>query len=66
MFITIEDEARPENIVVWPMRFEKCWWIALGSSMIALNGRIQRETEVVHRAGNLVIEGISSELILMR
>lgn len=66
MFITIEDEAGPANIVVWPMRFEKRRWIVLGSSMMALNGRIQRETEVAHGARNLVIEGMSSELILMR
>lgn len=66
MFITIEDEARPANIVVWPMRFEKRRWIVLGSSMTVLNGRIQREAEVAHGARNLVIEVMPSELILMR
>ena len=48
MFITIEDETGPANIVVWPSRFEKRRRIVLGSSMMAINGRIQREGEVVH------------------
>ncbi len=48
MFITIEDETGPANIVVWPTLFEKRRRIVLGSSMMAINGRIQREGEVVH------------------
>lgn len=48
MFITIEDETGPANLVVWPTLFEKRRRIVLGSSMMAINGRIQREGEVVH------------------
>jgi error-prone DNA polymerase len=48
MFITIEDETGPANIVVWPTLFEKRRRVVLGSSMMAINGRIQREGEVVH------------------
>lgn len=48
MFITIEDETGPANLVVWPSLFERRRRIVLGSSMIAINGRIQREGEVVH------------------
>ena len=48
MFITIEDETGPANIVVWPSLFEKRRRVVLGSSMMAINGRIQREGEVVH------------------
>lgn len=47
-FITIEDDTGPVNIVVWPWLFEKRSRIVLGSSMMAINGRIQREGEVVH------------------
>lgn len=43
MFITIEDETGPANIVVWPSLFEKRRSVVLGSSMMAINGRIQRE-----------------------
>ncbi|MCL6655168.1 error-prone DNA polymerase [Agrobacterium rubi] len=48
MFITIEDETGPANVVVWPGLFEKRRRVVLGSSMMAINGRIQREGEVVH------------------
>lgn len=48
MFITIEDETGPANVVVWPPLFEKRRRIVLGSSMMAINGKIQREGDVVH------------------
>ncbi|WP_327207987.1 error-prone DNA polymerase [Rhizobium johnstonii] len=48
MFITVEDETGPANVVVWPSLFEKRWRVVLGSSMMAINGRIQREGDVVH------------------
>ncbi|MBY3193461.1 OB-fold nucleic acid binding domain-containing protein, partial [Rhizobium laguerreae] len=48
MFITIEDETGPANLVVWPTLFEKRRRVVLGSSMMAINGRIQREGDVVH------------------
>jgi error-prone DNA polymerase len=48
MFITIEDETGPANNVVWPSLFEKRRRVVLGSSMRAINGRIQWEGEVVH------------------
>ncbi|MGV1867567.1 MULTISPECIES: error-prone DNA polymerase [unclassified Rhizobium] len=48
MFITIEDETGPANIVVWPKLFEKRRRVVLGASMMAINGRIQREGDVVH------------------
>ncbi len=48
MFITIEDETGPANVVVWPSLFEKRRRVVLGASMMAINGRIQREGDVVH------------------
>ncbi|GES46052.1 error-prone DNA polymerase 3 [Rhizobium dioscoreae] len=48
MFLTVEDETGPTNVVVWPSLFERRRRIVLGSSMMAINGRIQREGEVVH------------------
>lgn len=48
MFITIEDETGPANLVVWPKLLEKSRRIVLGSSMMAIQGKIQREGEVVH------------------
>ncbi|MGG7518801.1 error-prone DNA polymerase [Allorhizobium undicola] len=48
MFITIEDETGPANVVVWPSLFEKRRRVVLEASMMAINGRIQREGDVVH------------------
>lgn len=48
MFITIEDETGVANIVVWPKLFERSRRVVLGASMMAINGRIQREGDVVH------------------
>jgi len=48
MFLTIEDETGPANVVVWPSLFEKRRRVVLGASLMAINGRIQREGEVVH------------------
>jgi hypothetical protein len=36
------------NVVVWPKLFERRRRVVLGSSMMAINGRIQQEGEVVH------------------
>jgi error-prone DNA polymerase len=48
MFITIEDETGVANIVVWVKTFEKYRRVVLSASMMAVQGRIQREGEVVH------------------
>ncbi len=48
MFITIEDETGIANVVVWPKLFEPSRRVVLGASMMAINGRVQREGEVVH------------------
>jgi error-prone DNA polymerase len=48
MFITIEDETGIANLVIWPKVFEKQRRIILSARMMAVNGRIQREGEVVH------------------
>src|SRR6202007_1745884 len=48
MFITIEDETGIANLVIWPKVFVKQRRIILSARMMAVNGRIQREGEVVH------------------
>ena len=61
MFITIEDETGPANVVVWPSLFEKRRQVVLGSSMMAINGRIQREGDVVHLVAQQLFD-LSSDL----
>jgi error-prone DNA polymerase len=48
MFITIEDETGVANLVIWPSLYERQRRIILTAGMIAAQGRIQREGEVVH------------------
>jgi error-prone DNA polymerase len=48
MFITIEDETGIANLIVWPSVFEQQRRVILGASMLAVQGRIQREGDVVH------------------
>ena len=48
MFITIEDETGVANLVVWEKVFEKHRRTVLTGSMLKIDGRVQREGEVVH------------------
>ncbi len=48
MFITIEDETGVANLVIWPSLYEKQRRVILTSSMLMVDGSIQREGQVVH------------------
>ena len=48
MFITLEDETGVANLVIWPSLYEKQRRLILTASMIGVEGRAQREGEVVH------------------
>jgi error-prone DNA polymerase len=56
IFLTIEDESGPANCVIWPKLFERRRRVALGASMMAVNGRIQREGEVVHLVAQQIFD----------
>ncbi|WP_395443866.1 error-prone DNA polymerase [Caulobacter sp. UC70_42] len=48
MFMTIEDETGVSNLVIWKTLYEKQRRIAIGAHLIGVDGRIQREGDVVH------------------
>ena len=48
VFVTIEDEHGIANLVVWPKVFEAHRRIVMGSRLLAVRGRIQRERLVIH------------------
>jgi error-prone DNA polymerase len=52
MFVTIEDETGVANLVIWPSLYERQRRIILAAGMIAVQGRIQHEGEVVHLVAN--------------
>ncbi|WP_184401923.1 error-prone DNA polymerase [Rhizobium sp. BK650] len=61
MFLTLEDETGIVNTVVWPSLFERQRRILIGASMMAINGKIQREGEVVHLVAQRLFD-LSSKL----
>ncbi len=56
MFITVEDETGTANLVVWPKMYEKYRRVILTASMLGIDGRIQREGDVVHMVAWKVID----------
>jgi len=61
MFITIEDETGVANLVIWPSLYEKQRQIILGANMLGVEGRVQREGQVVHIVADKLID-LSSRL----
>ena len=65
VFVTIEDEAGIANLVVWPKVFEAHRRIVMGSRLMGVRGRIQREGEGDYVVIHLVAEelwDLSTEL----
>jgi error-prone DNA polymerase len=51
-FVTLEDETGIANLVVWPDRFEAARKTVMTSRFLCVQGRVQREGDVIH----LVVE----------
>ncbi len=61
IFATIEDETGIANIIVWPKVFEQHRKIVLGSRLLGVAGRLQREGLVIHVIAD-TLEDLSGEL----
>jgi error-prone DNA polymerase len=48
IFATLEDETGVANIVIWPQVFERFRRAVLASSLMRVEGRLQREGDVIH------------------
>ena len=48
IFATLEDEASIANIIIWPKVFERYRRKVLGARFLGVEGRLQREGEVIH------------------
>jgi error-prone DNA polymerase len=48
LFMTIEDEYGPFNVIVWPKVVEQFRQEVLGAKMVSVYGQTQREGEVAH------------------
>ncbi len=48
IFMTIEDETGIANIIVWPKVFERLRAIVIGARFVAVTGKMQSESGVIH------------------
>ena len=48
VFMTLEDETGVANIIVWPKLFEKLRAIVIGARFVAVTGKYQNESGVIH------------------
>ncbi|MEL6437177.1 MAG: OB-fold nucleic acid binding domain-containing protein, partial [Pseudomonadota bacterium] len=48
IFATLEDETGVANIIIWPKVFERFRPLVLGARLIAVTGRVQSESGVIH------------------
>jgi error-prone DNA polymerase len=48
IFMSIEDETALANVIVWPKLFERYRPIVLGARYVAVTGRMQEESGVIH------------------
>ena len=48
IFMTIEDETAIANIIVWPHVFEKFRGVVMGARLVAVTGKVQNESNVIH------------------
>ena len=56
MFITLEDETGPVNVIVWPSLFERYRRIVLTAGMIGVEGQLQREGAVRHVVARRLVD----------
>jgi len=48
VFMTIEDETAVANVIIWPTMFERARPVVLGARYVAVRGRVQEESGVIH------------------
>ena len=48
IFATLEDETAVANVIIWPAAFEKFRPIVLGARLIAVTGKLQSASGVIH------------------
>ena len=48
IFATLEDETGVANVIIWPRLFERLRRVVLGSLLLRVTGKLQRESGVIH------------------
>jgi error-prone DNA polymerase len=65
MFLTLEDETGPVNVIVWPALFEAQRHIAMGARFLLVRGKLQRAGDVIHVVAE-ELEDLSPHLAKLR
>lgn len=61
VFATIEDETGVANIIIWPKKFEQFRRIVLGSKLLGVKGKLQKQSNVIHVVASSLVD-LSSHL----
>ena len=61
VFMTIEDESAVANVIVWPKLFERVRPVVLSARYVAVAGRVQAESGVIH----VVADGLEDLTVLL-
>ncbi len=56
IFATLEDETGVANAVIWPQVFERFRRVVLGSSLLGVVGRVQKEGLVIHLVAERLVD----------
>lgn len=48
IFLTLEDETGTANVIIWPKIFEQNRSVVIGARFLAVSGRLQQESDVIH------------------
>jgi DNA polymerase III alpha subunit len=56
MFLTLEDETGPLNVIVWPKLFERFRRAVFSAGMMGVEGRLQKEGEVIHVIADRIVD----------
>ncbi|WP_455423268.1 error-prone DNA polymerase [Cucumibacter marinus] len=62
IFLTLEDETGTANVIVWPKVFERFRRVLLGSRLIGIKGKLQKEKGVIHLVANRLVD-LTGELM---
>jgi error-prone DNA polymerase len=54
VFLTLEDEFAACNAVIWPQVLETHRAIVMGSRLMLIKGRVQREADIIHVVANRI------------
>jgi error-prone DNA polymerase len=56
MFITLEDETGPLNVIVWPKLFERYRREVFSAGMMGVEGKLQKEGDVIHVIADRIVD----------